>query len=68
MTWHTNTHRCDKYRMFKYIRQCYLRARSVHELNGYYHNVWKTRSSAVAEGFLGLRDAGADHDDLEAFA
>jgi hypothetical protein len=54
--------------MFKYIRQCYLRARSVHELNGYYHNVWKTRSSAVAEGFLGLRDAGADHDDLEAFA
>lgn len=51
--------RCDKYRFFKYIRQCYLWQRSAHELNGYYHNVWKTRSTPEADEFLSMREAHA---------
>lgn len=54
--------------MFKFIQRCYLPARSVHALNGYYHNVWKTRSSAVAAEFLNLREEGGDAGDFEAFA
>jgi hypothetical protein len=53
--------------MFKYIRQCYLTRRSVHELNGYYHNVWKTRSSAVAEEYFALREGRADRPAMNAF-
>lgn len=51
--------RCDKYRMFKYIRQCYLWNRTVHELNAYYHNVWKTRSTDLADEFLTMREEDA---------
>jgi hypothetical protein len=53
--------------MFKYIRQAYLPHRSVHELNGYYHNVWKTRSSAAADDCLSLREAGVEPQDMAAF-
>jgi hypothetical protein len=59
--------RCDKYRFFKYIRQCYLWQRSAHELNGYYHNVWKTRSTPEAEQFLTMREGGADSAAFAAF-
>jgi hypothetical protein len=37
----------------------FFRHRSVHELNGYYHNVWKTRSTPEADEFLALREQGA---------
>jgi hypothetical protein len=39
----------------------------VHELNAYYHNVWKTRSTDLADEFLSLREADATRADYRAF-
>jgi hypothetical protein len=39
----------------------------VHELNGYYHNVWKTRSTDLAEEFLTMRAAEATRQEYAAY-
>ena len=52
---------------FARCRQCYLYGRSLQELNGYYHNVWKTRSTDVADEFLTMRELGATRAEYGAF-
>lgn len=48
-------------------RRLFLKSRSVHELNGYYHNVWKTRSTPEADEFLTLREAAAGEQEFWVF-
>jgi hypothetical protein len=48
-------------------RQSYLWRRSTHELNAYYHNVWKTRSTDLADEFLTLREEDATRLEYMAF-
>ena len=53
--------------MFKSCKRLYLKSRTVHELNGYYHNVWKTRSTPEADEFLTMREAHASDRDYWVF-
>ena len=39
----------------------------MHELNGYYHNVWKTRSTREADVFLTMREEGATRAEFSAY-
>jgi hypothetical protein len=39
----------EDYRHFFHIQKHYLPKRSVHELNGYYYNVWKNLGCPVSE-------------------
>jgi hypothetical protein len=39
----------------------------VHDLNSYYHNVWKTRSTDVADEYLAMREEEATPDEYGAF-
>jgi hypothetical protein len=44
-----------------------VRSRSANDLNGYYHNVWKTRSTPEADEFLSLREQGAGDAEMADF-
>eukprot|EP00882_Tetradesmus_deserticola_P024818 GHRQ01027146.1.p1 GENE.GHRQ01027146.1~~GHRQ01027146.1.p1 ORF type:complete len:298 (+),score=151.27 GHRQ01027146.1:245-1138(+) len=50
----------EQYRLFRHMRRHYLPQRSVHELNGYYYSVWKTRAGRVAEEYALLCERNGD--------
>ncbi|WIA30347.1 hypothetical protein OEZ86_000434 [Tetradesmus obliquus] len=50
----------ERYRLFAHMQPRYLPRRSVHELNGYYYSVWKTRAGRLAEEYALLCETDGD--------